>query len=55
MGVRLESILTAGPRGQLLKELDGYVRTVIDHMLERSSWDYYSYLAHRESVKPFLK
>src|SRR6266446_526574 len=55
MGVRLESILTAGPRGQLLKELDGYVRTVIDHMLERSSWDYDSYLAHRESMKPFLK
>src|SRR6266851_3567290 len=54
MGLRLESILPAGPRSQLLKELDGYVRTVIDHMLERSSWDYDSYLAHRESMQPFL-
>jgi hypothetical protein len=55
MGVRLESILAAGPRNQLLKELDGYVRTVIDHMLVRSSWGYDSYLAHRESMQPFLK
>ena len=55
MGLRLESILPAGPRSQLLKELDGYVRTVIDHMLERSSWDYDSYLAHRDSMQPFLK
>ncbi|MGB7492923.1 MAG: hypothetical protein WBR26_05610 [Candidatus Acidiferrum sp.] len=55
MGARLESILAAGPRSQLLKELDGYVRTVIDHMIERSSWSYDSYLAHRESMKPFLK
>jgi hypothetical protein len=55
MGVRLESILAAGPRNQLLKELDGYVRTVIDHMLVRSSWGYDSYLAHRESLQPFLK
>jgi hypothetical protein len=55
MGIRLESILAAGPRNQLLKELDGYVRTVIDHMLERSSWSYDSYLMHREVMKPFLK
>jgi hypothetical protein len=33
MGARLESILAAGPRSQLLKELDGYVRIVIGHML----------------------
>ena len=55
MGVRLESILPAGPRSQLLKELDGYVRIVIDHMLSRSSWSYDSYLAHRKSMEPFLK
>ena len=55
MALRLESILPAAPRTQLLKELDGYVRTVIDDMLDRSSWDYDSYLAHRDSMQPFLK
>jgi hypothetical protein len=54
MGARLESILPAGPRNALLKELDGYVRTVIDHMVERSSWTFDSYKEARSAMTPFL-
>jgi hypothetical protein len=54
MGARLESILSAGPRNELLKELDGYVRTVIDHMIEHSSWTFDSYKQSRSAMAPFL-
>jgi hypothetical protein len=55
MGARLESILPAGPRNALLKELDGYVRTVIDHMIEHSSWTFDSYKQARSAMAPFLR
>lgn len=53
MGERLERILPSGPRQSLLKELDGYVRTVIDHMIEHSSWTFDSYLRARSAMEPF--
>lgn len=55
MGRRLENILPPARRSKLLKELDRYVRTVIDHMIERSSWDWDSYMQARSEMKPFLK
>lgn len=55
MGARLESILPFGPRNELLRELDGYVRTVIDHMIERSSWTFDSYMQARSEMTPFLR
>jgi hypothetical protein len=55
MGQRLEDILPAGPRNELLQELDTYVRTVIDHMIERSSWTFDSYKQARLGMTPFLK
>jgi hypothetical protein len=55
MGQKLESILPFGPRNDLLRELDSYVRTVIDHMLERSSWTFDSYKQARSEMTPFLK
>jgi hypothetical protein len=54
MGERLENMLSAGPRNELLKELDGYVRTVIDHMIEHSSWTFDSYKQARSAMAPFL-
>jgi len=55
MGARWENILPAEPRNELLKELDGYVRTVIDHMIERSSWTFVSYKQARSAMAPFLR
>jgi hypothetical protein len=55
MGERLESILPAGARNELLKELDGYVRIVIEHMIEHSSWTFDSYKQARSAMVPFLK
>jgi len=55
MGARLENILPAGPRNELLKELDGYVRTVLDHMIEHSSWTFDSYEQARSAMAPFLR
>ena len=55
MGQKLESILPFGPRNELLRELDGYVRAVIDHMIERSSWTFDSYKQARLEMTPFLK
>jgi hypothetical protein len=54
MGQRLEAILPTAARNELLKELDGYARTVIDHMFERSSWSFESYEQAREKMTPFL-
>lgn len=54
MGQRLEDILPTASRNDLLKELDGYVRTVIDHMIERSSWTFDSYIKARSEMQPFL-
>lgn len=55
MGARLETILPPGPRNELLKELDGYVRTVLNHMIERSSWTWVSYIDARSAMTPFLQ
>lgn len=54
MGRRLENMLPAGPRNDLLHELDTYVRTVIDHMIERSCWTFDSYKQARSAMTPFL-
>jgi hypothetical protein len=55
MGARLENILPTGQRNELLKELDGYVRAVIDHMIARSSWAWDSYEQARLEMSPFLR
>lgn len=55
MGQRLENILPPARRSKLLKELDKYVRIVIDHMIDRSSWNWDSYIQARSEMEPFLK
>lgn len=54
MGERLEQIVpTLSGRRALFMELDGYIRKVMDHMLEFADHDLENYAKLREAMKPF--
>lgn len=54
MGERLERLVpNLGQRKQLFIELDGYIRPVLDHMIEHSAMTLAEYLKVRERFRPF--
>ncbi|SEM97691.1 hypothetical protein [Bradyrhizobium sp. OK095] len=55
LGKRLREILPdAGSRRELFRELDGYLRPIIGHMIEHSDMKWSSYVEVRKEMKPFL-
>lgn len=54
IGDRLERIVPElEKRTALLKELDGYIRSVLDHMIEHSTWGFEEYKDLRAQMRPF--
>jgi hypothetical protein len=54
MGDRLERIVPElEKRTALLKVLDGYIRAVLDHMIEHSTWGFEEYKDLRAQMRPF--
>lgn len=54
MGENIESIIPSNEeRKDLFLELQGYIKTVIDHMINHSSKSWQEYLVIRERLKPF--
>jgi hypothetical protein len=54
MGERIEQVVPASEsRKELFLELDGYIRPVMDHMIEHSEMDWQDYLRIRETLRPF--
>jgi len=54
MGDRLERIIPSREeRLELLKEIDGYIRVVLDHMIGHSYHSYDAYLQIRDTLRPF--
>jgi hypothetical protein len=54
MGERIETLVPdSESRKELFLELDGYIRPVIDHMIEHSEKSLEEYLRIRESLRPF--
>ena len=56
MGHRIEELLpNREERERLFRELDDYVRVVMDHMIEHFLFSYEEYITVREEMKPFEK
>ena len=54
MGQRIEDIVPdAQHRKELFYELDGYIRPVIDHMIQHSDMTFVEYLKVRETLRPY--
>jgi hypothetical protein len=54
MGDRLERIIPElDKRTELFMELDGYIRTIIDHMIQHSTWGFEEYKSLRAKMRPF--
>jgi hypothetical protein len=56
MGARLQALVPMPEqRAELFRELDGYVRPVLDHMIAHSNLTFDAYVKIREQMKPFEK
>ncbi len=54
MGQRIENIVPSQKkRHELFQELDGYIRPVLDHMIQHSDMDFDKYVELRNSLRPF--
>lgn len=56
IGARLQALVPMPEqRAELFRELDGYIRPVLDHMIRHSNLTFDSYVKIREQMKPFEK
>jgi len=54
MGARIEDVVpNEKDRRELFVELDGYIRSVIDHMVKYSEMTFEDYLLVREQLRPY--
>lgn len=54
MGERIEDVVpNKQDRRELFAELDGYIRSVIDHMVKHSEMSFNEYLLVREQLRPY--
>jgi len=54
LGDRIEKLVPdASALRKLFAELDGYIRRVMDHMIEHSEMTFADYLLVREALRPY--